>query len=148
VLRTIREVTDGRLITVFGCGGDRDRRKRPVMGELAVRYSDLAVVTSDNPRTESPDAILDEVCSGIVPTGARRYRSEELADGFGEHGYVVVEQRREAIRAAVRTARPGDVLLIAGKGHEDYQIIGTERHHFDDREEAAAACTLCLQENA
>jgi UDP-N-acetylmuramoyl-L-alanyl-D-glutamate--2,6-diaminopimelate ligase len=142
VLKTIREVTAGRLITVFGCGGDRDRTKRPVMGELAVRYSDLAVVTSDNPRTESPAAILDEVCSGITPTGARRFQSEEVAGGFSERGYVVLEQRREAIRLAVGSARPGDVILIAGKGHEDYQIVGTERHHFDDREEAAAACSL------
>jgi UDP-N-acetylmuramoyl-L-alanyl-D-glutamate--2,6-diaminopimelate ligase len=142
VLRTIREVTAGRLITVFGCGGDRDRTKRPVMGELAVRYSDLAVVTSDNPRTESPEAILDEVCSGITPTGARRFQPAEVAGGFGERGYVVLEPRREAIRLAVRAARPGDVILIAGKGHEDYQIIGTERHHFDDREEAAMACSL------
>jgi UDP-N-acetylmuramoyl-L-alanyl-D-glutamate--2,6-diaminopimelate ligase len=144
VLKTLRELTHGRLITVFGCGGDRDRSKRPVMGELAVRYSDLAVVTSDNPRTEAPRSILDEICAGIIPTAARRYEPDELAAGCDKAGYVVIEERRDAIRAAVRAARPGDVLLIAGKGHEDYQIIGKDRHHFDDREEATVACSLNL----
>jgi UDP-N-acetylmuramoyl-L-alanyl-D-glutamate--2,6-diaminopimelate ligase len=140
VLKTIREVATGRLITVFGCGGDRDRSKRPVMGALAVRYSDLTVVTSDNPRTEDPADIIAEVCAGIIPLDVRRYRAEDLAGGFREPGYLVLEGRREAIGTAIGAAAPGDVILIAGKGHEDYQIIGTARYHFDDREEAAAAC--------
>jgi UDP-N-acetylmuramoyl-L-alanyl-D-glutamate--2,6-diaminopimelate ligase len=140
VLKTIREVATGRLITVFGCGGDRDRSKRPVMGSLAVRYSDLAVVTSDNPRTEDPSRIIAEVCAGITPLDVRRYHQEDLAGGFREPGYLVLQDRREAIGTAIGAAAPGDVILIAGKGHEDYQIIGTTRHHFDDREEAAAAC--------
>jgi UDP-N-acetylmuramoyl-L-alanyl-D-glutamate--2,6-diaminopimelate ligase len=140
VLRTLAEIRSGRLITVFGCGGDRDRGKRPVMGEAAVRYSDLAVVTSDNPRTEEPAAIIAEVRAGIVPTGSREFAPAELTTDFAGSGFVTVIDRREAIRLAVRVARPGDIVLLAGKGHEDYQIVGTVKHHFDDREEAAAAC--------
>jgi UDP-N-acetylmuramoyl-L-alanyl-D-glutamate--2,6-diaminopimelate ligase len=135
VLTTLAELATGRIITLFGCGGDRDRGKRPMMGEVAGRHSDLAVVTSDNPRTEEPAAIMADIRSGISRLGTREYRVEELAGGISEKGYVMVESRREAIRLA----RRGDILLLAGKGHEDYQIIGTEKIHFDDREEAAAA---------
>ncbi len=146
VLGTLRDLSPRRIITVFGCGGDRDRGKRPVMGEISGRLSDLSVVTSDNPRTEEPRAIISEIREGILPLGIREYTSEELAgiagrsDAAGlEKGFVMVENRREAIRLAVRLARPGDIVLLAGKGHEDYQIIGREKQHFDDREEAAAA---------
>ena len=139
VLRTVTELAEGRIITVFGCGGDRDRGKRPVMGEIAARYSDLAIVTSDNPRTEEPAAILAEVRGGILPLGLREFAPEDLTRGGGEKGFCTIENRREAIRLAVRLARPRDIVLLAGKGHEDYQIIGTEKHHFDDREEAARA---------
>ncbi|GFE57530.1 UDP-N-acetylmuramoyl-L-alanyl-D-glutamate--2,6-diaminopimelate ligase [Geobacter sp. AOG1] len=139
VLRTITELAEGRIITVFGCGGDRDRGKRPVMGEIAGRYSDLAIVTSDNPRTEEPAAILAEVRQGILPLGLREYAPSEVAGGITEKGFCTVENRREAIKLAVRLARPRDIVLLAGKGHEDYQIIGTKKHHFDDREEAAHA---------
>lgn len=139
VLATLAEIATGRIITVFGCGGDRDRGKRPLMGGVAVSYSDLAVVTSDNPRTEEPLAIIAEVKTGMTAPAVREYRVAELDHGFGEKGFVVVENRREAIRLAARLARAGDILLLAGKGHEDYQIIGTAKHHFDDREEAAAA---------
>lgn len=139
VLATLSELEHGRLITVFGCGGDRDRGKRPIMGKVAARYSDLAIVTSDNPRTEEPAAIIAEVRSGIVPLGLREYGISDLSRGFGERGFLCVESRREAIRLAVGVAEPGDIVLIAGKGHEDYQIIGTEKLHFDDREEAALA---------
>ncbi len=111
----------GRLICVFGCGGDRDPTKRPLMGAAVAELADLAVVTSDNPRTEAPRAILD----AILPAVPRPF--------------VVDVDRRTAIRAAVAEAVPGDIVLIAGKGHEDYQIVGTTKHHFDDREEAAAA---------
>lgn len=139
VLRTLQELATGRIITVFGCGGDRDRGKRPVMGEVAGRLSDLAIVTSDNPRSEEPAAIMAEVRNGLLPLGIREYAAAELAGGAAEKGFVLVEARREAIRLAVRLAKPGDIVLLAGKGHEDYQVIGTEKHHFDDREEAAAA---------
>lgn len=124
VLRTLRGVRAGnRLITVFGCGGDRDRSKRPVMGKTAAALSDHVFVTSDNPRTESPDAIIAEILAGI-----------------GERGHVTVEpDRRKAIFASLKMARPGDLVLIAGKGHESYQIIGTQKVHFDDREVAAQA---------
>jgi UDP-N-acetylmuramoyl-L-alanyl-D-glutamate--2,6-diaminopimelate ligase len=139
VLSTLKEIATGRIITVFGCGGDRDRGKRPVMGGIAARYSDLAIVTSDNPRTENPASILSEIKAGISGHGIREYRPEELGSGITEKGFVVIENRREAIRMAASVASSGDILLLAGKGHEDYQIIGTTKHHFDDREEAAAA---------
>jgi UDP-N-acetylmuramoyl-L-alanyl-D-glutamate--2,6-diaminopimelate ligase len=112
------------VLTVFGCGGDRDRGKRPIMGELAARLSDLAFATSDNPRTEKPKAILDDVLSGVGASLKTRVRR--------------VEDRRTAIAYALKSARPGDCVLIAGKGHEDYQVVGTEKAHFDDREEARA----------
>lgn len=140
VLKTIRELATGRIITVFGCGGDRDRGKRPIMGEIAARYSDLAIITSDNPRTEDPGAIIHEIRAGVEPLDLREYSLAELAGGFDEKGYTSVVSRRDAIRLGARLAKQGDILLIAGKGHEDYQIIGTEKHHFDDREEAAMAC--------
>jgi UDP-N-acetylmuramoyl-L-alanyl-D-glutamate--2,6-diaminopimelate ligase len=140
VLLTLRELATARVITVFGCGGDRDRGKRPVMGEVAGRLSDLAIVTSDNPRSEEPAAIMAEIRSGLLPLGIREYAGAELAAGYPDNGFFLVESRREAIRLAVRLANRGDIVLLAGKGHEDYQIIGREKHHFDDREEAAAAC--------
>ena len=116
----------GRLVTVFGCGGDRDRTKRPRMMAVACRHSDRVVVTSDNPRTEDPEAIIDEVLAGRPVAAA---------------GPVVVRQsdRARAIEAAVSEARPGDIVIIAGKGHEDYQIIGTEKRPFDDRKVALSA---------
>jgi UDP-N-acetylmuramoyl-L-alanyl-D-glutamate--2,6-diaminopimelate ligase len=116
----------GRIITVFGCGGDRDRTKRPKMGRAAVQYSDVVILTSDNPRTEDPGAILREVEIGV---------KEALADR-GHVRYQMIADRRAAIEAAIREAKPGDMVLIAGKGHEDYQIVGTTKHHFDDREVA------------
>jgi len=136
VLATVRDLQPRRLITVFGCGGDRDRSKRPAMGAVAARYSDLVIVTSDNPRTENPDVILAE----IVP-GVRQHQPNELsAEAAREaQGYLVIPDRRAAIDFAVDLLQPGDLLLVAGKGHEDYQIIGTTKHHFDDREELAAA---------
>ncbi|MBS1121497.1 MAG: UDP-N-acetylmuramyl-tripeptide synthetase [Deltaproteobacteria bacterium] len=121
VLAALRPLTKRRLICVFGCGGDRDPGKRPQMGAAVAELADVAIVTSDNPRTENPRAILDQ----IVPSIPRPF-------------FVDVD-RRTAIRAAIAEATPGDVVVIAGKGHEDYQIVGTTKHHFDDREEAAAA---------
>jgi len=142
VLATVSELKTARIITLFGCGGDRDKGKRPVMGEIAARYSDLAILTSDNPRTEEPLAILEDVRAGIAPLGLREYSQEELAAGFGEKGFAAIESRREAVRVAILAARPGDIVVLAGKGHEDYQIVGTQKFHFDDREEAAKALAL------
>lgn len=139
VLTTLKELATGRIITLFGCGGDRDPGKRPVMGAIAARFSDFSVVTSDNPRTEDPFKILAQVREGILPLGVREYAPDELEQGFDNTGFTVLENRRQAIRLAARLAQPGDILLLAGKGHEDYQIIGKTKHHFDDREEAAAA---------
>jgi UDP-N-acetylmuramoyl-L-alanyl-D-glutamate--2,6-diaminopimelate ligase len=139
VLGTLGEIATGRIITVFGCGGDRDPGKRPIMGRIAAEMSDLAIVTSDNPRTEEPLAILEQIRKGILPLGIREYSISDLANGFSGKGFVMLENRREAIRLAVRLARSGDIVLLAGKGHEDYQIIGKTKHHFDDREEARDA---------
>jgi UDP-N-acetylmuramoyl-L-alanyl-D-glutamate--2,6-diaminopimelate ligase len=139
VLKTLTDLKAGRIITVFGCGGDRDRGKRPVMGEIAGRLSDLAIITSDNPRTEPPEAILAEIRTGLLPLGIREYAVEELGSGCSDKGFTTVPDRRAAIRLAIGQAKEGDIVLLAGKGHEDYQIIGTTKHHFDDREEAAAA---------
>ena len=136
-LAAIRPLCRGRLVVVFGCGGDRDRTKRPLMGRAAAVGADLAVVTSDNPRTEEPAGILAEIEPGLVATGATRLETSELAGAAS--GYVVEPDRARAIELAVRASRRGDVLLIAGKGHEDYQIIGREKRHFDDREEARRA---------
>jgi UDP-N-acetylmuramoyl-L-alanyl-D-glutamate--2,6-diaminopimelate ligase len=136
-IAAMRAVTTRRLIVVFGCGGDRDRGKRPLMGEIAARGADLAIVTSDNPRTEDPAAIVDMILEGVRRTNAPKLGTGELA--AATRGYHAEVDRRAAIRLAAAAAAPGDVLLIAGKGHEDYQIVGTTKHHFDDREEAAAA---------
>jgi UDP-N-acetylmuramoyl-L-alanyl-D-glutamate--2,6-diaminopimelate ligase len=129
LLTAAQALKTGRIITVFGCGGDRDRGKRPKMGEAAVRYSDVVILTSDNPRTEDPISILEHVETGVIE--AMRQRPHVL--------YRKVPDRREAIETAVREAHRGDIVLIAGKGHEDYQIIGTKKVHFDDREVARNA---------
>lgn len=138
VLQALAALNPERIITVFGCGGDRDPRKRPVMGEVAARRSDIAVVTSDNPRTEDPLQIIAQVCEGVARIHPRPWTPGEAASGAGR-GYVVLPDRRTAIRFAVSLLRPRDVLLVAGKGHEDYQILGTTRIHFDDREELREA---------
>ena len=145
VLGAVRPLTRGKLITVFGCGGDRDRGKRPVMGEIAGRLSDITVLTSDNPRSESPMAILNEVEAGMCRTEVIKLSVSSLQSRAAEtreprpetkRGYFVEADRRAAIEIALSIARPGDLVLIAGKGHEDYQILGRERIHFDDREVA------------
>jgi len=123
-LKTARDLTRGRIITVFGCGGDRDKTKRAPMGEVAGRNSDLVIVTSDNPRTEDPIKIIEQIETGLTGTNCP---------------YNVVSDRREAIYTAISRAKPEDVVLIAGKGHETYQIIGNDKFHFDDREVALEA---------
>jgi UDP-N-acetylmuramoyl-L-alanyl-D-glutamate--2,6-diaminopimelate ligase len=122
-LQACRPFTEGRLICVFGCGGDRDRTKRPQMGAIAARLADAVVVTSDNPRTEEPQRILDDVVAGIP----------------ADTDLQVEPDRARAIADSIARAQPADLVLIAGKGHEDYQILGTTRIHFDDREEAEKA---------
>lgn len=129
LLRSVKDYCKGRVILVFGCGGDRDKTKRPVMGEIAVRYADFVIVTSDNPRTEDPMAIIRDILSGISGT---------------KTPYAVEEDRRRAIRVALRCARKCDMILLAGKGHETYQILGTTKVHLDEREEVASA--LCEME--
>ena len=136
-LGALQTLDFNRLLTVFGCGGDRDRTKRPLMGRAAGAASHLAVATSDNPRTEVPLAIIGQIEPGLKAAGLARLT--EAAARRGEPGYLVVPDRGQAIRLAVELASPGDEVLVAGKGHEDYQIWGTERRHFDDREEVAAA---------
>lgn len=120
VLKTIKQFAKGNIITVFGCGGDRDRTKRPIMAEISAQYSNITVITSDNPRTENPNTILDEIEVGIKDT---------------EKKYVKIVDRKEAIKYAMQIARMEDVVLVAGKGHEDYQIIGKEKIHLSDVEE-------------
>lgn len=123
VLKAIHEVLNGKgqVITVCGCGGNRDKGKRPVMAQEAVRQSDRVILTSDNPRKEDPEMILDDMEAGLDAEQMKKV--------------LRITDRRQAIKTALTLAAPGDVVLIAGKGHEDYQIIGETKHHFDDREE-------------
>ncbi|WP_221252478.1 UDP-N-acetylmuramoyl-L-alanyl-D-glutamate--2,6-diaminopimelate ligase [Desulfuromonas versatilis] len=141
VLVTLRELSPRRLITVFGCGGDRDRTKRPAMGEVAARLSDLVVVTSDNPRNEDPLAIIEEIRGGVQRVIPAECSRQETFTPEGKK-YLVVADRRSAIELAVEVLQAGDLLVVAGKGHEDYQILGRERIHFDDREELRRALAL------
>lgn len=129
VLKTLRPGTRGRLIVLFGCGGDRDRLKRPIMGHIASQYADLCIVTSDNPRTEDPQEIINEILEGMRDSGTPKR---------------VICDRTEAIAWAIDNVRPGDVILLAGKGHEDYQVVGHEKHHMDEREIVAA----CMKKRA
>jgi UDP-N-acetylmuramoyl-L-alanyl-D-glutamate--2,6-diaminopimelate ligase len=129
LLKAARPFIPGKMICVFGCGGDRDRTKRPKMGKIAAELADVAVVTSDNPRTEDPKRILQDILEGI-PSSVEP---------------IVICDRATAIRTAILEAKPGDGVLIAGKGHEDYQILGTEKIHFDDREQAREALSVRLQ---
>jgi len=127
IISTVKEFCEGRVITLFGCGGDRDKTKRPIMGEVAGTLSDYLVVTSDNPRTENPDAIIQDILEGVIKTDCP---------------YTVIENRREAICYALRNANRGDCIILSGKGHETYQIIGKQKNHFDEREVIAE----CLKE--
>jgi UDP-N-acetylmuramoyl-L-alanyl-D-glutamate--2,6-diaminopimelate ligase len=124
LLENTRDITEGRVILVFGCGGDRDKSKRPLMGAAAQRLADLVFVTSDNPRGEDPESIIDSIMEGLVGNAGKVTR---------------VTDRRDAIRTAVHEARPGDVVLLAGKGHENYQIIGNRVLPFSDVDELARA---------
>jgi len=123
VISSVQGFCKGRVITVFGCGGDRDPIKRPIMGHIGVSLSDIGVITSDNPRTEKPSAIIEDILKGV--------KEED-----GE--YIVVEERREAIRYAMDIAKKDDIIILAGKGHETYQEINGVKYHLDEREEVAA----------
>ena len=123
VLSSVKDFCKGRLISVFGCGGDRDPMKRPVMGEIGVKRSDIAIITSDNPRTENPMAIIEDILKGVKQE-------------YGE--YIVMEDRRAAIRYAMDIAEKDDIIVLAGKGHETYQEINGHKYHLDEREEVAA----------
>jgi UDP-N-acetylmuramoyl-L-alanyl-D-glutamate--2,6-diaminopimelate ligase len=122
VLQTLRPICRGKLVIVFGCGGDRDKTKRPRMARVAEEMADVVFVTSDNPRTEQPDDIIKDIMAGFTESGRKRI--------------TVEPDRKRAIELALAGAGDSDVVLIAGKGHEDYQIIGTTKHHFSDREVA------------
>jgi UDP-N-acetylmuramoyl-L-alanyl-D-glutamate--2,6-diaminopimelate ligase len=119
VLKTMKQVSSGRLVALFGCGGDRDKTKRPKMGTIAADNADFCIVTSDNPRTEEPEAIIDDILAGMKGK---------------KTPMKVIPDRREAICWALDNHCPGDVIVLAGKGHEDYQVIGHEKHHMDERE--------------
>lgn len=119
IIQTVRGFAKGRVVTLFGCGGDRDKTKRPKMGRIVQELSDFAIVTSDNPRTEAPGAIIDDILAGMD----RKKKN-----------FAVIENRREAIEYSLAHAKPGDVIILAGKGHETYQEIGGVKHHFDERE--------------
>lgn len=133
ILKTTREFTKGRIITVFGCGGDRDRKKRPIMGEIAALYSDIIIITSDNPRSEEPAFIISEIEDGV---------RKAINNGY-VFSYEVLIDRRDAISHAIQIGKSGDTILIAGKGHETYQIIKDKIIHFDDREEARNIIRKC-----
>ena len=122
IISSLKEIATGRVVTVFGCGGDRDKTKRPKMGKIAAELSDYCVVTSDNPRSENPSAIIDDILVGMKGINTP---------------YTVVEQRRDAIEFAIKNAKPRDIILLAGKGHETYQILPTGTIHFDEREVVA-----------
>ncbi|SHJ56298.1 UDP-N-acetylmuramoyl-L-alanyl-D-glutamate--2,6-diaminopimelate ligase [Tepidibacter formicigenes] len=119
ILKTAKEFVNGKIITVFGCGGDRDKTKRPLMGRISQKYSDFTIVTSDNPRTETPINIIKDILKGMDDN---------------KQNYEIVVDRKAAINKAINIARSGDIVIIAGKGHEDYQVIGKEKIHFDDKE--------------
>ncbi len=136
-LASARSITKGRVVVVFGCGGDRDKGKRPLMGSAVAELSDLAVVTSDNPRSEDPDEIIAQVVSGVEKGGFRRISVGKAK--AGEKGYLVESDRAAAIQLAVSLAKPGDLVVVAGKGHETYQQIDDQKQPFDDRTEVAKA---------
>jgi UDP-N-acetylmuramoyl-L-alanyl-D-glutamate--2,6-diaminopimelate ligase len=139
-LEAAKTMAKGRVIVVFGCGGERDAGKRPLMGTAAAEGADLTVVTSDNPRTENPDDIISQVTPGLEKGGLRRISAGKAKSG--EKGYLVEADRKAAIETAISLAKEDDVVLIAGKGHETYQLIGTEKRSFDDRQVAARALAI------
>ena len=136
VLIALNALSDRRIISIFGCGGDRDKEKRPLMGEIAGRLSDLAIITSDNPRSEPPMNIIKQIQNGILNSSPKRYEPNDLKRGFQENGYTIIPDRSKAIDLGIRISQPEDTVLITGKGHEAYQIIGNKTIPFDDSLEA------------
>jgi len=133
VLQTLRTLTTDRIICVFGCGGDRDREKRPLMGQIVASLANICIITSDNPRLEEPMAIIEDILAGVRKQGLQRYHPDNAFNSPSARGYVVEPDRSRAIEMAVRISRHWDMILIAGKGHETYQIIGNQKVPFDDR---------------
>jgi len=142
VLQNLAQLKKKRIITVFGCGGNRDRGKRPLMGEAATSYSDLTIVTSDNPRLEDPLEIIAEIETGIDKSKIKKVAPDEFGAAQGTHNYAVIPDRKAAIETAINFAQIDDIVLIAGKGHEDYQIIGSSKMPFDDHIVAAQALKM------
>jgi UDP-N-acetylmuramoyl-L-alanyl-D-glutamate--2,6-diaminopimelate ligase len=136
VLTSLKELSPKRIIAVFGCGGDRDTSKRPIMGKIAGLLSEIVIITSDNPRTEKPEQIISEIEEGAKDAGLKEL---DPSAGHQERGYLTVLNRREAIQTAIRMAQRDDIVLVAGKGHEDYQILREETITFDDRKEVETA---------
>jgi UDP-N-acetylmuramoyl-L-alanyl-D-glutamate--2,6-diaminopimelate ligase len=145
VLKTLGAIATGKIISVFGCGGDRDPLKRPVMGEIAGKNSSISIITSDNPRTESPEKIITQIETGIRKATKQQHNPAELVRGGHETGYTIEPDRRKAIELAIMISIPGDTILIAGKGHETYQILGRQIIDFDDRKEARTALSKIQQ---
>src|SRR5664280_1405505 len=145
VLQNLAEFKKKRIITVFGCGGNRDTGKRPLMGEKATFYRGLNIINSDNPRLEDPLAIIAEIEAGIDRSKIQK-TAPDLKEKGDAHSYMVISERRKAIETAISVAEPGDIILIAGKGHEDYQILGTNKIPFDDR--VVVAQTLKVKESS
>ena len=139
ILTTLKQRAPKRLICVFGCGGDRDRAKRPRMGQVALKHSDISIITSDNPRSENPDQIIDDIVAGL--DGFQRLNREESLENPLEKGYLVEVSRKKALELAVFISKPDDIIVAAGKGHETYQITNTGTIHFDDTEELDSAAT-------
>ena len=139
VLSTLKSLASGKLICVFGCGGNRDKSKRAQMGKIAASFSDCAIVTSDNPRNEEPLAIINEILPGVKKACSREYFGSEILSGLNGKGYFIEPDRKRAINLAIKISHSGDIVLIAGKGHETYQIIGKETLSFDDKKQAQKA---------
>lgn len=142
VLNALNSLATHKIICVFGCGGDRDQGKRPKMGKIAGERSDLAIITSDNPRTEPPTKIIEQILEGTRSLISNEYTPDDLKNGFTEKGYVVEPDREKAIALGITVSKPGDIVLIAGKGHETYQILDTKTIPFDDRLMAEKALTV------
>ena len=141
-LSAIKAIAPARIICVFGCGGDRDKKKRPLMGEIVSRLCDLSVVTSDNPRSEDPLAIIEQILPGARQAKGVEYSDRDLEAGFEKKGFVAEPDRRRAIELGIKASRRDDAVLIAGKGHETYQILGNTTIDFDDRKEARKVLTM------
>ncbi|MBF0226481.1 MAG: UDP-N-acetylmuramoyl-L-alanyl-D-glutamate--2,6-diaminopimelate ligase [Desulfobacterales bacterium] len=133
VLKTLKGISPKKIICVFGCGGDRDSKKRPLMGKIAGELSDFAIITSDNPRTEDPLNIILNIEDGIKSVMTKKYNENDISMELSEKGYIIESDRKKAIYLAVKIAKSGDTILIAGKGHENYQILGNNTIDFDDR---------------